>query len=151
MRLAGKLLRRVVYRVGEKGSGHCVTKAMHEVGEVVLSFRTRPRGIRDLLAAGFVVARTRHVRLSGGNWGKLVVKLLQDGLVGIFTMQQILWSQVPVVSVCKVARVNDYIIIVDGSCETSDGGVVQVWFNGRNVVLLCFGRIDGEAIRSIDA
>lgn len=67
-------------------------EAVHEISEVGLTVRAKPYGQGDLATGGLVVPRTCHVQLAAGDGGKLVVELLQDGLVSAFPIRQVIWS-----------------------------------------------------------
>lgn len=62
------------------------------------------------IAVGFVVARTGHVRFCCSDWGHLVVKIIQDGLVNFIALgngrvgeETLNLFLEPGVGICKVA------------------------------------------------
>jgi len=100
--LVGVHLGSGIRRGGLEGGGHGHAEASHEVGEILLSRGTQPGREVDLFAVGLVVPRARHVRLPAGDGCQLRIELLQDGLKGVFSIQEVLPSQQPVVGICQV-------------------------------------------------
>lgn len=82
-----------------------------------------------------MVARGCHVRLSTCDWGQLIKEVFENGGVGILAVEDVFWCQVPIVSVCKVSRVQHKIVVVNSAGECSNSSVVQCRLNIGNVAL----------------
>lgn len=119
---------------------------MHEVGEVLLTLRAQLKQVGDLRAVGLVVSGASHVQLAAGNGGELVVELLQDGLVGFLTGKEVGELEVPVISVGKVTRVDDNLVVIDGPCKSANGSVIQLGLNHGGSVSLG----GGVAVLAVD-